>query len=235
MKILFPTFILISSLFFSSCTRYVRAITLRANAAEMDSMSLLYANDSFSIQYDFYGAGADMKMRIFNKLDIPLVVNWAQSSYVIGSQSISYINTPGWRDDVNYDKSSQVATVPPHSFLQKAVFISLPVNFVTLPLQNHYKHKVMTPMANAGDSFSISESDYKISNTPFSFRNYLSLSYDPAFSKTIHIDQTFWVAEIRDMKADYFLGSYQDETGNTKFTQPFMRTNCFYLTYQPNQ
>ncbi len=233
MKILFPVFIFLSTLFFSSCTWYVRAITLRTNAAEMDSMSLLYANDSFSIAYDFYGAGAGMKMRIFNKLDIPLAINWAQSSYVIGSQSISYINTPGWRNDVNYDRSSQVATVPPHSFLQKAVFITLPVNFVTLPLQNHYKHKVMTP--GASDSFSISESDYKFSNTPFSFRNYLTLSYDPTFGKTIQLDQTFWVAEVRDMQAKYFLGSYQDENGNSKFTQPFMSTNCFYITYMPNE
>jgi len=235
MKTLLLTLIILGSMFFSSCTWHVRAITLRTNASEMDSMSLLYANDSFSIAYDFYGAGLTMKMKIFNKLNIPLTINWAQSSYIIGSQSISYVNSYGWHNDSNYNRASLVSTLPPHTFLQKAVVISLPVNFISLPLQNHYKHKVMTPGADAHDSFSISESDFKILNSPFSFRNYLSLSYDPASGKTIYLDQTFWVAAVRDMKAIYFLGSYQDESGNTKFTQPFTSTNCFYISYLPKE
>ena len=205
-------------------------MTLRSNSPEMDSTKLFYSNDSFSIQYDFYGTSPkndtsvrEMRMHIYNKLDKPLIIDWGQSSDIIGSKTYNYLSRP-----------NQFANIPPKTSIDHSTYIFLQTNFLTIPMKKSYKQKVMTPNSDGGDSFVISETDYNISNTTFIFRNYLALSYDASLNTRFYLDHQFWVSSVRDMKVNDFNGTYTNLiTGNSSSTYPFLSTNCFLISYEP--
>ena len=225
---------------FQSCTNYARLVTLKPFTPGIDSTKLLYTNDSFSIQYDFYGKGCFMKMTIHNYFNKPLLVDWGQSSYIIGNNTYTYwvnsttVTVDHHTTSVEIDQPGEFANIPPGTSVQKEIEITIPVSFVKLPMKRTYKQKKMTPESN-NDSFGISETDYTLPNSPFVFRNYLSLSYGGSTSSRFFLDHQFWVSSVRDMKMKDFLGSYIDvSSGNTIYTYPFKNTNCFYVVYDPN-
>lgn len=96
----------------------------------------------------------------------------------------------------------------------------------------HIKAGITVAHRNS-DSFKIAESDYTITTTPFNFRNYLTLSYDPKFNTQFYIDHSFWVSEVRDMNANDFFGREGNSSGYDNFTNPFQGRNVFFMKYDP--
>jgi hypothetical protein len=237
-------FCILTLICFSSCDTYVRVMTFRSTANNMDSSSLIFDNDSLRINYNFYGKGSGIGITVFNKLSKPLYIDWGRSSYIIGDKKYSY-----WQNESNLTVShtdekgvenvymtqaERYAFIPPNTSVSKYKDLYIPVNFRLVSMQKEGYLKVKSAYTNRDfDSFKIKEAGFTRQNTPFVFRNYLTISTDSKFGTEGYLDHEFWISEVKDMKTRKFLGPYTDGYGNSRYTEPFKNPNCFYIIYDP--
>ena len=89
---LFKYPLLYLSVFFivlSGCSRY-QYVYINSDLAH-DEKKVYYAeNDSVKISYKFEGLNCPVSIGIFNKLPVPLYVDWKRSAVIVDSLLISY-------------------------------------------------------------------------------------------------------------------------------------------------
>jgi hypothetical protein len=81
------------SLFTVSCNRYqINVLSSTNSVKDEQSGTFNVENDSVKITYSFYGEKAPVSIKIFNKLDKPIYVDWNRSAAIVDGKAISYTN-----------------------------------------------------------------------------------------------------------------------------------------------
>ncbi|MVN90707.1 hypothetical protein [Mucilaginibacter aquatilis] len=204
MKSLILPAVLAVCVIFSSCSRYqINLISSTNTTKEEDTGIFNFENDSVKISYSFYGPNAPVSIKVYNKLDKPIYVDWQRSALIIGDKAISY--TPGKidisgtidarTDNYNYGNRGLIFSNPSYTTGQINAVANLPKDLSFLPPhtqstntslvltkafldipQEQFTQEVLDYKDNyLYKQISIKAATFDKANTPLLFKSYLTL------------------------------------------------------------
>jgi hypothetical protein len=196
-----------------------------------DNYGFFDSNDTLTILYTFNGLNCPINIELHNNHTKPIYVDWSRSFVVIDGRAYSY-----WIDDprvntvvetYHYDYYSLTTSV---SNVNSIISKVQKVNF--LPPQSYSSY---TPIWLMNSSINLKESkafldtnslskkrfmdkkyNFNETDSPMTFRSFLTVSFAENFSDPIYLDHSFWVSEVVETKL-----SLRDISG--------MNRNKFYL------
>lgn len=184
-----------ASTFFLSCAK-VKLISTSSNNVELNDGSFVFENDTVKVKYNFWAHKGVMNFEIINKTNRTIYFDWKKSAFLPKNIMMSY-----WQDETNTVSEStsfyyyrlpiasnssksksvrkeRVGVVPPKAIISNSLYI-------------------LTP----GKTPEFKKGNYNSGNTPFAFRNYLTMSFDEDFkSSEFTIDNDFYVSSIEVVK-----------------------------------
>jgi hypothetical protein len=192
----------------ASCSTY-QYVTVSSSLSNQNPETFTAENDTAKIAYEFSGENGPVKISIYNKLRIPLYVDWNQSALIVNDTRKNYVDKISSIDaELNSSRSrwmnstTQTGTIqgtvkskeisgfiPPQSWAKESQ-LTLKSDFFQFPGQTTGKE-----MKRVSGVITRSIS-YPRDQSPFVFRSYLTLSIQADFSSPIHFDHEFWVSEI---------------------------------------
>ena len=231
------TFILIS-LMLSGCVYFFNAQVYSVtglNLNEKDN-SWVFENEKVKITYDFWAQDGTMSFEIYNKLEMPIYIDWKNSSFIfngnkkdywieqtnsLSSSSFIGMNTRlfGNMSNSTIQKSNSTSTatsvkierisfLPPRAKLNFAQFKLLNSVYYTLQSPMIIKEKsIVTPKRLAIKYVQ----PFTIYNTPLSFRNYLAFTMTENSKDYFYIDNEFYLSKVIEMNNDEFDKRYSNK------------------------
>jgi hypothetical protein len=179
--------LLISYTFLSSCSKYYLYHTDGGKNIHNTTSEYFYEDDTLKIIYDFWDNKGKMSFSIYNKLSIPIFIDWKNSAMIINDNKYAY-----WVDkeirkghSVRYSnsgssfgnetsiavKDERVSSMPPHSKMKKTA--------------NDKLRKITNP---------------KIDGFKMTFRNFIALSTNEDVKNDSYIDNEFYVIKVEKLK-----------------------------------
>src|SRR4051812_46103003 len=75
----------------TSCsTRYIQVFETKSTNIKMSDDSWSFENDTVKIDYDFWTEHGVMSFAVFNKLKIPIYIDWKKSSFIVNDRKLDY-------------------------------------------------------------------------------------------------------------------------------------------------
>ena len=211
----------------SSCTHYTQLYETKATSPmKIEGGRYTFENDTIRIIYNFWADSGVLSFQIFNKLNVPLYIDWKKSSFVQNGQKLDYWadqeSTKGEATGISYNgyyrmsfhktKSSsttirpeRVIFIAPESSTNKNQFYLYPVK---TPLANFKTGQVS--VARQKKAITAKYNDFNAGNSPLIFRNFLTLSLDEQSTKEIYIDNGFYVSKVSELKKKYVFKEVDD-------------------------
>jgi hypothetical protein len=250
---------IITLIYLSSCSKkYIQVFeTASTNTKNIDS-TWYFENDTIKISYQFWAEKGVLSFSIFNKLNKPIYVDWKKSAFIFNGNKINYWDNiektsfksngysyyytgpnirPGQYNmvtnttygNVVTTKPEQTTFIPPMSQYTRSQFFIMPITYFKMKNLDYKRYNVSDPNNNK-NKYVIYQMDYNSSNTPLSFRNYLSFSTDENISYSLTIDNQFYISKIMEMRYKYFMGKqkYTDK-GNIEYQFPYCKNTSFYI------
>lgn len=187
----------------SSCTStyfYSSLETTNENIQKMDNGDFLLENDSLWIAHYFKGENAPIQIVVYNKLDVPLYVDWQKSSLILNNISYSYnngetvyegtANTEGYSSadyyggiyqssTTNYKGTSNtpsaISFIPPKTMVARNT-LKISPRFDNIDKKEFSKRGKITIDKNTKQHVDKAQYDYE--NSPLKFKSYLTLYTD---------------------------------------------------------
>lgn len=215
MKYILPT---LATAFLFSCTTYqVMTVSSREAAQQNTAAEFVIDNDSLELCYNFNGHNGPIKVKIRNKLNKPIYVDWQRSALIINGMAISYANQKvpisgalsstslNWTPDVSssYGRFHGTATIPPDiEFIPPQTFVTKELIGITnkgilnLPESAFSKKKVPA----MGSMFAtIKLASFSPASTPLSFSSYLTFMVGDTLPRPMVYQHNFYVSELVKM------------------------------------
>jgi hypothetical protein len=234
----------------TACTPNVQVVTLRGNNLKPAPEGLVLDNDTLTLQYVFSSERGQMHISLINKLNQPLYVDWKRSSFIIGQDKLDY-----WYDVANVDlygsgtsngsrygrymigslqgtisKDDAVAFIPPNTKLTKQQFVVFPSGVLNLPGTPEVVQEKAKWVPDRKKPVDVSVYKYAVDQSPFTFRNYITLSTDKDFKTEFHIDTKFWASHVRVApKLQVVNATTFSQDGQYSGIEPFNQKDGFYI------
>lgn len=248
---------LIALFSFTQCARETQLVTLQGSNLQSQPKGLTYENDTLRLTYQFDSERGEMRFTIFNKLRLPLYVDWKKSAYIVGKDKFDYwideatLNAYADSYNVRYNrwlsasstdisgtirKDERIAFIPPRTEIVKNRFVVKPDGKILQRTQPQIK-KVPKTWISARKPAVVKEYFYEADNSPVQFRNFLTFSTQEDFQSEFHVETEFWSPEIREMKKKQFVGmaTGTDANGNALRSYPYRTADRFYLFYHSEE
>ena len=204
--------VLTGLMYLTGCTTY-QYLAVDGDLPHNIHRQYVSENDSVKIIYTFAGLHGPVTIDFYNKLDIPLYVDWSRSALVLDSQRISYWRDEGrllatgygnevhWNPYINSTRMALSGTIfhdekksfiPPQSNITVSTVILSKdlVNISPLDSFKWVKLRTVSGFVNA------KRYNYSSVNSPISFRSFLAYSPDEDFSNPVYTDHYSWVSDI---------------------------------------
>jgi hypothetical protein len=249
--ILLATIVLIA---LSSCNtpkEYIQIFNTSTTDAQFQNQKeqWIYETDSVRIKYDFWAEKGEFSFNIYNKLDVPLFIDWKNSAFIHSDTILSY-----WSSDQRISTSSKVYTIklpvvdvtrgnetsvmskqdrisilPPKASLSKREYLIMPVS--NFSLQKEITGSVTVPRNdNQAKETTVYFKEYTNADSPLIFRNYLNLSLSENFENNFNIDNAFYISKVSEMALGHFRGkSISTADGSIDYEKPMKNESSFYL------
>ncbi len=194
----------------AGCSTYQYAV-LDGDLNRDQSYQFIHETDSIRVKYSFMGENGPIQIEIFNKQTQPVYVDWKKSSLIINENTIPYwkdesiINATSAGYNLNWmptyttnrsqtdgiiSRAVSINFIPPQSSVtHNSIFIKQ--EFFQLPQPSSDNEMKLNPNGATALKYT-----YQPENSPLKFRSYLTLSSKEDFSKTMVLDNHFWVTEI---------------------------------------
>ncbi|MFD2572789.1 hypothetical protein ACFSUS_19265 [Spirosoma soli] len=233
----------------TACTPKAQLVTLRGNNVQPAPEGLVLDNDTLTLRYNFSSERGQMHISLVNKLNKPLYVDWKRSAFIIGQDKLDY-----WYDvaDVNLATSSfspwygryrigsitgtitkddPVTFIPPQTKIDKQQFVVFPNGTLRLPGKPEVVEEKSVVNPSRKKPIAISVFNYSVDQSPFQFRNYLTLSTDKDFKNEFVIDTKFWASDVRVLPMGQITGVMVQpyEGGTYTVAKPFNKPDGFYI------
>lgn len=219
----------------------------------------VFENDTIRMVYSFWSKEGSMAFSIYNKLSVPLYVNWKRSSLVLNSQKTDY-----WTDEtfsstttrgvgtavVNYTSPvyqligltamSSISHTQTNSTRPEKVTFIAPQSYVfkvkdglltgTIPINSFEWKKDQFTFKSRKKKIKGEVAVFTEESTPIVFRNFLSISTSEDFIGERYIDHTFYVDKMLRVKyKDHYLEKYDTYLRRYVPSSSFYRPTNFYL------
>lgn len=235
--------ILITILFSSCAGNYTQVIYTDAmkNDLTKDNSYWVYENDTIKVVYAFWSEHGNMAFKIYNKLSIPIYIDWKKSSYISQSQKLPYYSDKTTRNNIavsnswatifrNYGYGASVTSenetivkeerttfIPPQSSIVKSSYSIFPNIYFDI----EDRKTTEASMYNIDVWVTTTKSGKKIY-----FRNFLTYSTNEDFKPECYIDNGFYISKVVTVSDKNFIK--RDEKGY-KYC-PFEKPSRFYIT-----
>lgn len=182
---------LFSIVIFVSCNVYRYTTVESKSIHKNDQAVFTEENDTLRIEYNFSGYNGPVAIKIFNKTNQPLYVDWKRSSIIVNDKAISYFNPDGRIDGTINSQSTQLTNlvstgdaavhanlrlqrgssfIPPQAYSQNTyVYLSSFVN-TRIPIEQMEREKLQIGKYK----YQIWKTDFTESNTPLFFKSYVT-------------------------------------------------------------
>lgn len=189
-----------ATLLSTSCTStyfYSTLETTSYNVEKVENGDFLYENDSLWIAHCFKGEDAPIQITIFNKMNIPLYVDWSKSALILGNVAHSYAgeqtqissssesttyHNPYWgtshtytNTDASIQSPQYVNVIPPQTMITKNA-LRLSAQFDEIKKNEYSKGKLVD---KDGMIANIGRITYNLDNSPLKFGSYISIYAKP--------------------------------------------------------
>jgi hypothetical protein len=248
--------LLVSVCAFYSCSEYRQLYTLSTGSGISRNDSVYYfENDTLKIVYSFWKERGILGYEVYNKLSIPIYIDWKKCSFVVNNVKMNY-----WADETistgtsvrnSYSSTSagyfgllgisgsvsviqgksikpeRITFLAPHSGIVRADF-KLWSGAITKFSSAERSGTLQKP---GYGQVLIRYRDYNMAESPLTFRNFLTYSTTESFSREIYVDNEFYISRISQMKVRDFEGRpYYDKIRHEQLlSQPFNTPTMFYL------
>lgn len=201
---------LISLLLLISCQTYQYA-TVDSTLQKNDEGEIVLENDSVLIKYRFNGYYCPAVVRVYNKLPVPIYIDWKRSAFILSdgrtltqAPETASINGVATGYEMKFSdltsisqtelsgtisRASDLAFLPPTSFIESAP-VTLRDTFFTLPTGR------LTTFRVPGNTYALKGRVFGQSDSPMKFRSYLTVSTHEDLSDPFVFDTGFWVSEV---------------------------------------
>lgn len=222
-KLLLPILAAVMSLV-ASCSTYQISTISSTNSTKDDKTGVFYfENDSVKVSYSFYGNHAPVSIKVYNKLDKPLYVDWKRSAAIVGNEAYSYapgkvningsVNALTYHDNLSrsvlgsYSTTSasliavaelpkDVAFLPPHAQIANVPLNLISSNFV-VPESSMHKEQATLYDNGSNVKTNIKAADFTKENSPLIFRSYLTLyTQNGNEIKPVAYQHEFYVSKV---------------------------------------
>jgi hypothetical protein len=223
----------------------------------------LFENDTMKIVYRFWKFKGLMAFEIYNKLDVPLYIDWKRSSFIYNSYKMNY-----WIDEetgsasseyyahaynansenVNGDKGEAVVVGVQRS--RSKTVRSERRTFI--PPNSQYAHAKFNLLPDPNFLLDqntpfeeIPRNDkpkrktkvytqiFNAEDSPVIFRNYVTFSLNEQMEDEFTIDHGFYLSKATEMDYRHFKYKVKDENGNSVYKKPYAKWTSFYLNPLP--
>jgi hypothetical protein len=247
---LFPLVVLAIYLSACSTAAYVQLFGTKAiQPVTNQNGNYVFENDTVKIVYSLWAEYGAMDFTIYNKLNVPLYIDWRKSAYIANEQKHDY-----WEDKetVNSEshsvgvgvayynvaaaksatygqavktKPERITFIAPKSQVTKSQYEIYPVAYVKLS-KGEISFKANSYSADTNKKVAIIHSNYQLDETPLSFRNFLTFSTSENFTHEFYADNAFYISWVSIMSLQQFLGL----SGVTDFDYPFADYKRFFIS-----
>ncbi|MBS7564444.1 hypothetical protein KHS38_08495 [Mucilaginibacter sp. Bleaf8] len=246
-KLLLPILAAVTSLV-ASCSTYQISTISSTNSIKDDKTGVFYfENDSVKISYSFYGNNAPISIKVYNKLDKPLYVDWQRSAAIVGNEAYSYasdkVNINGNINALTYNDNNwnrraafgalnltsgslnavaelpkNITFLPPHAQIAN-VPLNLTQGTLHVPESSLHKEKVKL-FGDVGDvQANVKTADFTKENSPLLFKSYLTLyTQNGSEVKPVAFQHEFYVSKVVSTQTEPgFFPQYQVQRGDFFF------------------
>lgn len=228
---------LLASVVFSSCAKYSLIYETKSSPnISQEGNYYVFENDTVKVVYSFWaGNGGTLSYTLYNKLSIPIYVDWKKCTFIRNGEKKDY-----WHDKVNIKSDGVSSTYSGYTFGgnvlsatvsrgnavaakdERVIFVAPKSSFTRVNIFYLYtgaKQQLSTPDVDLTSYYSTKKTikgkskDYQETNSPASFRNFMSISTTESFEKEYYIDNSFYVNKITELnKKDFIYRVYDKET-----------------------
>lgn len=217
----------------SGCTQYRELLkTNSVNCKLTDDGRFIFENDTLKITYYFWAENGKMDMRIYNKLNVPIFIDWKVSNFIDNNTNLQYWydiqNSTSISTGVNYYGLETITGIP--ATVNKGVTNSSaerPDRIVSIAPHSSIKKISYSIIPKNSYISSASSLDYTFDNSPVKFRNFLALSMDEAFTLKFYADNQFYVSHTELIKEKKF-ETAKDSGGYMYNISPYKSPTSFY-------
>lgn len=217
-----------------------------------------FENDTLRIDYAFWADKGVMAFRIINKLNKPIYIDWAKSSFNDLSNKLDYKNDDttknysaytytGQPDDTWFGTQTGINSLPKVMSNERITFIPpkgvyytynrlqfhlLPISYFTVDgkCDRRYDDSFIQP----GKKVLVLFREFSKKETPVRFRNFLTYSTDEKCSLTATLSHEFFVSSFSEMDIKNFKGQVIGQTpaGTPDYAWPLRKNTAFYILYE---
>lgn len=248
-------FLILIVVFFIRCSSWVQvmeteSITKGVEKIPEQGSSYVFQNDSLAITYTFWAKKGVMAFSVYNKLDIPIYIDWKKCSFISKDKKLNYwddektVNGTSYTAGYVYRGSAlfipnyfggtvstqtisspeRITFIPPKSYYSRGEFMLTPRNWYDISKLN----KTIVPSkANPGKETEAKVVELSYENSPFVFRNFLTWSTKENFEKEIYLDHGFYVSKVTMIKESEF--SSQNVNNSEGNVQYYKSNDRFYV------
>jgi len=242
--------IVITTLLFFSCSPKLAHLYETKPMSNSPNKESSFENDTVRIAYSFWSENGSYSFSVYNKLNVPLYIDWKKSSLVKHNDKLNY-----WSDEVltkstskrstaysyfGYSllsaesgfsssvKPEQVTFIAPKSTVYKIQFA---LNAKSDPKLPKTASKIVVAKSdNPKKKTKISFINYEEGNAPLFFRNFMTLSTSDKFDKEFYIDNGFYVFKISEMTIKQLTASSTATGMNLmKAPSPYKKASSYYV------
>jgi hypothetical protein len=217
--------------------KYIQVFDTKSENTKIDYGYWTFENDTVKIKYEFWTDHGIMSFSVFNKLKVPIYVDWKNSSFIANSRKLDYW-IDGSRTSAKYfnknyyyrndafrselaDQSLNelgesvivpegMTFIPPQSYFTKYMYFLMPGDY---KLSFNAKSDVTNSKADTTKMLKRYTEEYTLENTPLKFRNYLCFKLSDNTDTKFFYDHIFYVSSVTEMEYQYF-NDHQDTYKN---------------------
>jgi hypothetical protein len=243
----------------SSCTKYIQVVTTSSNSKEVNEQDsyLTFENDTIQIVYSFWNENGIMAFNVYNKLNVPLYIDWKKSSFIDMGNKLDYFfdievkkNNASYTNYLNNRKinftdlfslnnvgfvsgqeisrkEERITFIPPKSSINLSKYLIMPDSF--FGLNNDYRLRIDERSDNPKKTTKVYYKELNENTSPKKFRNFLTLSLTENFGNEFYIDNSFFISKIEIIDDIHFKGKQLNLSSQTPiYSIPFKDPKKFF-------
>ena len=254
MKINYSLALIILMLNIIACSpKYVAVYNTKSNLPNDAEQYYRYENDTLIVKYSFWENRGIMSFSVYNKLNIPLYIDWKKSNYISnvmkfdywsdqqvtkgksvgisyyykGPLTVPYMRLYGSNFSSETVKPERVTFLPPKAIIYKSSYILTTDDLISPKGLGSVSSKEKRP-ENPRKYFIKYTKYFNKSSSPLVFRNFLTYSTQENFAEEKYVNDEFFVNEINYINWNYFK-VYRTEKGKEFYEYPYQKGIYFFL------
>lgn len=207
MKKILPLFAFLSSFFLFGCNQH-QFIFIEPQQDQYATGGFKTENDSLEIRYNFSGENIPVKIKIKNKSEKPVYIDWKKSVVIIDGKKYNYWNENSHIElsstsyplfyniytdtEGTIEKDERITYIAPRSYIETTRIFLQTTEFELLPENNFRSMR----MRSGNGSVKVKRYNFSEEDSPLIFRSLLTLSSKETFTDETLFESTFWVSDI---------------------------------------